>query len=285
MRDSYRDNLAKLGWVEGQNLVFEWHVTPDATGTAEWMEALERDFARGERILLFTNSSPHAAALKKATSRIPIVVSIGDPVSTGLVASQARPGGNITGTSTSPFSQTPKRIEVLKELLPGAKHLGILYADTSTPNLQNQVDGNQTAARQLGMDSVVVRAAREENLDAAFDQLQQARVDAVYVVQDVLTSGWAGHIADMAKRRGLPTMCARSDWVAAGCLLSYATNRLALIPLWTNYADRILRGANPGDLPIQLPTTFDLSINQTTAEALGVSIPPAAVPLVTEWIP
>jgi len=279
-----RDALRKDGWVEGQNLVLEWHLNADATGFEEWLPAVEADAAHGRPVALITGSTAHALALKQATSTVPIVVGIGDPVAIGLVSNLAHPGGNITGVSTSPYSQTGKRIEILKDVLPNVRHLGVLYTNPGNPNLPIQLETYDLVARQLGMNMVAVRTGRREEFDAAFETLDRAQVDALFLVQDGITLDNQAELAALATQHGMATMCVRSIWVQHGCLLSYGSQLSALYILEANYIDKILRGAAPGDLPIQLPTVFDLSINVKTLGALGLKVPPSAQPLVTEWI-
>jgi putative ABC transport system substrate-binding protein len=280
----FQDALREAGWVEGQNLSLEWHVNENAEGAEAWMPALEDDFAHGTPIVLTTDSSAHGLALKQATSRVPIVVSNGDPLATGLVSNQAHPGGNITGVSTNPFSQDPKKLEIFKEVVPQTTHVGVLYGEPANPNLAPQLASFEAAGPRVGVQIAPIQVVRSEDLDTAIEGLDRTRVDALSVVQDVVTLGYVAHVTEVATRHGLPTMCARSDWVQLGCLLSYATNRPALTRMRVSYIDKVLRGARPGDLPIQQPTTFDLSVNLKTLQALGLSVPSPVQPLVTEWI-
>jgi putative ABC transport system substrate-binding protein len=280
-----RDALRKDGWIDGQNLVLEWHLSAPAAGIEEWLPAVEAEAVHGRPVMLFTSYTPYALALKKATSTVPVVVSIGDPVTIGLVSSYAHPGGNVTGVSTNPFSQFGKRVEILKEVLPNVRHLGALYTDPANPNLPAQLEAFDSAARQLGMDMVAVQAGKHvEEFDAAFEAFDRAQVDALYVVQDAVTLDHQTELAALATQHRMAMLCARSFWVQSGCLMSYGSQASAVYVLKANYIDRVLRGARPGDLPIQLPTVFDLSINVKTLQALGLTIEPAALPLVTEWI-
>jgi putative ABC transport system substrate-binding protein len=279
-----RDALRQAGWIEGENVVLELHLTVDAAATGDWLPELEADVARGRPVTIITKSTAHALALKQATHTVPVVVSVGDPVSIGLVDNFVHPGRNITGVSTNPFAQFGKRIEVLKEVLPAVRHLGVLYADPTNPNLPAQLDAFNQAAVRLGMDMLTVQARRPEEFSAAFESLDRAQVDALYVVQDTVTYANEAELADRAKQHHIALLCARSDWVERGCLMSYGSNSLSITSLQIGYVDRILRGARPGDLPIQLPTVFDLSVNTTTLQALSFTIEPSRMPLVTEWI-
>jgi putative ABC transport system substrate-binding protein len=279
-----QDSLRQAGWIEGQNLVLELHLSADSTATGDWLPELEADIAHGRPVVVITKSTAHALALKQATNTIPVVVSIADPVSVGLVSNLAHPGGNITGVSTNPFSEFGKRIEVLKDVLPTVKHLGVLYADAANPNLPAQLDAFDLGARQLGMDMVAVQARRTEDFPTAFDSLDRAQVEALYVVQDSVTLVNEAELANRATQHHIAMLCARSDWVERGCLMSYGSNSAALTEQQVNYVDKILRGARPGDLPLQLPTVFDLSVNTRTLQALGLTLPSSATPLVTEWI-
>ena len=280
----FRNALKQAGWTDGENLEIDWRVSTEPSGFAEWMPELENDVAHGRPVVITTDSTPHALALKQATSTVSIVVGIRDPVATGVVGNQLRPGGNITGLATSREPQSGKRLEVLKGLLPNLKRLGVLYADTATPNLATQLQAFAGAALDLSIDIAPAQAQDPAGFSQAIARLAQDRADAVYLVQDGITSSYVSELSELATRSGLPSMCTRPDWVQRGCLVSYSAQRSATQALRVNYIDKIFRGARPGDLPIQVPTTFDLSVNLQTLQALRLTIPGAAQQLVTEWV-
>jgi len=173
---------------------------------------------------------------------------------------------------------------LLRQVLPNVRQLGVLYSDGSYPNLAPLLAEFEIAGTQLGMQVVPVQAPRPEDFDSSLEAFARAGGDVVYPSQDPVTSRNEAEIAAVAIRHGLATLCVRSDWVQQGCLMSYGANRSAYYVHVATHIDRVLRGAQPGDLPIELPTVYDLSVNVKTLQALGVTVPQSALPLVTEWI-
>jgi len=162
-----RDDLRRAGWLEGQNFTFDWRVQADTTGIEAWMPELEAEIAQGRPVVVTTDSTAHALALKKATGRVSIVVGIGDPLASGVVTNDAHPGANITGVATSRYPQPSKKIEVLKEALPTVTHLGVLYAESTNPNLAPSLAEFEIATRQLGLEMASVQARRREDFEFA----------------------------------------------------------------------------------------------------------------------
>jgi putative ABC transport system substrate-binding protein len=279
----FREGLRQAGWVEGQNLSIEWHYSD---GTEEWLRTPSAELRQWPPDVIFTDGAVIAAALKQTTSTVPIVVASGDLVGAGLVSNLAHPGGNITGMNTGVAGGgvRSKAIEILKEVIPALVHLGYLYSDPANPNLAPALAEVNDAASKLGVQIVSIQARRVEDFVPAFEALNRAQTDALLVLQDGVTINYQSEISALAAQHGLPTMCTRSDWVQHGCLMAYGSNRAVAYSRVATYVDRILRGARPGDLPVEQPTTFDLTVNVKTLQALGLTIPPAVLPLVTEWI-
>jgi putative ABC transport system substrate-binding protein len=282
---SFREGLRQAGWMENENLVIDWHINADAHGVGEWLPALVDESARGRSVVLFTDNPPHGVALKQQTDALPIVVLVGDPVANGLVSNLAHPEGNVTGVSSAPNSMGSKKIEMLEQVLPGATRLGLVYSDQGGPSQTAQLAEAEDAARQLELQLVPVQVHQPEDFGPVFDALANARVNAVYLLQDQVTLNYQRELALFAADRGLPTLCVRSDWVERGCLISYGANRQALYArVASHHIDRLLRGTRPSDLPVELPTVFDLSLNVKTLQALGLTVPQPAQGLVTEWL-
>jgi putative ABC transport system substrate-binding protein len=249
------------------------------------LPTLVDESAHGGSVVLFTDNPPHGVALMQQTDTLPIVVVVGDPVANGLVSNLAHPEGNVTGMSSAPYSMGSKKIEMLKQVLPGASRLGLLYSDVGGPSQTAQLAEAEDAARQLQLQLVPFQVRQDGDYGPAFDALAKARVDAVYLLQDQGTLNYQRELAALAADRGLPTLCVRSDWVEHGCLMSYGANRQALYTRAANhYVDRLLRGARPSDLPVEQPSAFDLSVSLTTLHALGLAVPKTVQGLVTDWI-
>jgi putative ABC transport system substrate-binding protein len=210
-------------------------------------------------------------AAKQATSVIPIVFMAGDPVGTGLVASLARPGGNATGLSLQQTETAGKRLELLREVVPGLGRLAIL-ANVGNPSAVLEMGEVQTAARTLGLEVITLEIRRGEDIVPAFEALK-GRAEALYVVLDPLVNPHRIRINTLAMAARLPTVHGSREGVEAGGLMSYGTNFPDVFRLAADYVDKILRGAKPGDIPVEQPTKFDLVINLTTAKALGLTIP------------
>ena len=223
-----------------------------------------------------------AVEAKQATSVIPIVVVLGDPIATGLVASLARPGGNVTGLSNQQTDLFGKRLELLREVFPSLRRLAIM-ANVDYPEAVLEVREVQAISKTLGLEVATVEIRRAEDIAPAFEALK-GRADALYVMTDALVSTNRVRINTIALAARLPTMHGVRDYVEAGGLMSYGASYSNLFRRAADYVDKILRGAKPADIPVEQPTKFDFVINLTTAKALGLEIPPTLLARADEVI-
>src|SRR5262245_26030675 len=268
--DAFVQRLRELGWIENRTVAIEYRW---GEGRDERFAEIAAEFIRLKVDVIFTYATPSSIAAKKATAIIPIVfAAAGDPVGTGLVASLARPGGNITGLSIQQTDLASKRLEMLREVLPGLRTVAIL-ADISSPNAVLEMGEAQAAARTLGLAVVASEVRRAEDIAPAFDAFR-GRADALYVCSSPALSTNRIRVNTLALGARLPTMHGFREWVQAAGLMSYGPNFPDLFRRAANYVDKILRGAKPVDIPVEQPTKFDLIINITTAKALGLEIPP-----------
>jgi len=262
---AFVQRLRELGWIEGRTLAIEYRW---AEGRSERFAELATDFVRLKVDVIVTLGGAVIPA-KQATSVIPIVFAVAtDPVGSGLVASLARPGGNVTGLSLQQSDIAAKRLELLREVVPGLGRLGVIV-NISSPGAALEMREVQGTARVLGLDVVTVEIRRSADIAGAFDALKE-RAQAVYVVNEPLTITNRGLINTLALAARLPTMHGSREQVEAGGLISYAANFPDLFRRAADYVDKILRGAKPADIPVEQPTRFDLVINLTTAKALGL---------------
>jgi putative ABC transport system substrate-binding protein len=266
---AFVQRLRELGWIEGRNVTIEirW-----AEGRTERFARIAAELVRLKVDVILTHNTPTVLAAKQATSVIPIVfAAAGDPVGTGVVASLARPGGNVTGLSTQSGDLGAKRLELLREIVPGLRRLAIM-ANVGAPNAVLEMDEVQAAAHTLGLEVAAPEIHRAEDIAPAFEALK-GRADALYVCVDPLINSNRVRINTRAVAARLPTMHGFREHVEAGGLMSYGANYSDLFRRAADYVDKILRGAKPGDIPVEQPTKFDLVINLTTAKALGLTIP------------
>jgi putative tryptophan/tyrosine transport system substrate-binding protein len=260
--------LHELGWIEGRTVAIEYRW---AEGRTERAAEIAAEFVRRKVDVIVTSATTAVVAAKQATSVIPIVFMAGDPVGTGLVASLARPGGNATGLSLQQTETAGKRLELLREVVPGLGRLAIL-ANVGNPKAVLEMGEVQTAARTLGLEVITLEIRRGEDIVPAFEALN-GRAEALYVVIDPLVNTHRIRINTLAMAARLPTVHGSREGVEAGGLMSYGTNFLDVFRLAADFVDKILRGGKPADLPVEQPTKFDLVINLTTAKALGLTIP------------
>jgi putative tryptophan/tyrosine transport system substrate-binding protein len=275
------DALAELGWIEGKNLVVERRY---AENRPERLPELAAELVRLNVDVIVANGTLGPLAAKQATSTIPIVMTAsGDPLGSGLVASLARPGGNVTGMSLMAPDLGGKRLELLKELLPQLARVAVLW-NAANPYPAIVFKETQAAGRTLGIEvqSLEVRGPRD--FDGAFEALRRQRPDALITVEDPLTFTYQKLIADFAAGQLLPTLHGFREDVVAGALMSYGANIADLFRRAAGYIDKILKGAKPADLPVQQPTKFELVINLRTAKALGLEIPPTLLARADEVI-
>ena len=270
---AFQRGLKDLGWIEGQNIVIEWRFSG---GRAELLPDLAAELVRLRVDLIVVPSSPTALAAKNATKTIPLVtVAVGDPVALGLVASLARPGGNITGLTNSVGPEIAgKQLELLKEVVPRVSRMAVLWNPNTRGNAL-ALRETEIAARALGLELQPLEARSLNDFDRAFAAMTAKRAGALLVLGDVMFSTHRNRLADLAAKNRLPAMYAARESVEAGWLMSYGPNTPELFRRAATYVDKILKGAKPGDLPIEQPTKFELVINLKTANALGLTIPPS----------
>ena len=267
---SLREGLRELGYVEDRNITFEYRFAYDRN---EQLPTLAAELVRSKVDVIVTHASPATRAAKQATSTIPIVmVSIGDPVGAGFVASIARPRGNVTGLSNNDTGLAAKRLELLKEALPKLSRVAVLR-NPANPSVASQFREAEAAARSLAIEVQAVDVQDPKDLDAAFSTMAKARAGAVTVMGDPLFLSQQKRVADLALRKRLPSIFPRSENVEAGGLMSYGATLADMYGQAAVYVDKILKGAKPGDLPVEEPTRMYLVINQKTARALGLTIP------------
>jgi putative ABC transport system substrate-binding protein len=277
--DAFVRRLRELGWIEGRNIAIEYRWTG---GRPERVAEIAAEFVQRKVDVIVTNG-PSVATLKQATAVIPIVFAVAkDPVGGGLVTSLARPGGNVTGLSVQEIDTAGKRIELLREVVPGLRRFAIMV-DVGYPSAVLEMSEVQAAARALGLEVAPLEIRRGEDIAPAFEALG-ARADALYVSQDALTVAHSTRIITLALGARLPTMFASRNFVQAGALMSYGPDFPALFQRAAEIVDKILRGTKPGDIPIEQPTKFELAINLTTAKALGLAIPPSVLAIADKVI-
>jgi putative tryptophan/tyrosine transport system substrate-binding protein len=262
--------LSELGWVEGQNLLIERRYT---NGRAELLRPLAEELVRLNVEIIVTSGTDATLAAKNATTSIPIVMyTAGDPVRAGLVASLARPGGNITGFSMVGPEIDAKSLTVLRELLPGLQRVGVLENSTN-PYYRAVRKEFEQACRSLGIQPIIIEVATAGELENAIAELARRRAQALFEGGDNLFHANRDLIMSAALRYALPTIGGNREMLEAGALVFYAPNKAEQNQRYAAFVDRILRGAKPADLPIEQPTKFDLGINLKTAKALGITVP------------
>jgi len=271
-RDAFRQGLQQLGWVEGQNVVIEYRW---ADGDLTRLPALASDLMATAPVDVFlTAGGPGVRAAQQAARAVPIVAAIiSDPVMAGFATSLARPGGNVTGLAVQFEDLATKQLQLLKETVPNVTRAAILH-DDAVRNTYTQ-KAAEAAARSLGLTTQVVLIRVERDLEGAFQSAKAGRANAMYVLPSPTFSRHRARLAELAVKHRLPGIYEDQAYVIAGGLMSYGPNFPDLFRRSASYVDRILKGAKPGDLPIEQPTKFELVINLQTAKALGLTIPPS----------
>jgi putative tryptophan/tyrosine transport system substrate-binding protein len=267
---AFLQRLRELGWIEGRSLTIEYRW---AEGNGDRAAELAAEFVRLKVDVIVTYANPMVVATKKATSVIPIVfAAAADPLGTGLVASLARPGGNVTGLSVQNTELAGKHLELLRELIPGLRRLAII-ANVGNSASVLEMREVQAAAHAIGIEVATLEIRRAEDIAPAFEEVR-GRADALYVCIDTVLFSNRIRISTLAIGAHLPTMLSNREFVAAGGLMSYGPSFPDLFRRAGDHVDKILRGAKPGDIPVEQPTKFNLVINLTTAKAIGVEVPP-----------
>ena len=274
--------LAETGFVEGQNMMSEYRFAEDHY---DRLPALAADLVGRKVDLIFTDAgTPPTLAAKNATSTIPIVfVDVGDPVGIGLVASLARPGGNVTGFTNISTELMPKLVELLTELAPQTKVIALLV-NSNNANAEGIIRNTQEAARAKRVQLHVLKGGTEAEIDMAFTSLDQLQAGGLVIDPDGFLTSRREQIVALASRHAVPTVYANRQAVAAGGLISYGIDEGAVRRQAGIYAGRILKGAKPADLPVQQPTTFKLAVNLRTARALGLTVPQLLLAIADEVI-
>jgi putative ABC transport system substrate-binding protein len=272
--DAFTDGLRQLDWVEGQNLILERRFSE---GRQERFRELAAELVRAKVDVIVTSGTPASVAAKGATTSIPIVMAVVmDPIETGLVASLARPGGNITGNAWLGPELTAKRLELLKDAVPRVSRVATIF-NPKNPSHPIALREMQTTARRLGMTLQLQQMTSPDDFDQAFTAITRNRPDALFTVADPLYFRERTRILEFAAKRRLPAMYEWREYVEWGGLMAYGVNVKDLLRRAATYVDKILRGAKPADLPIEQPTKFELVINLKTAKALGLTIPPSVL--------
>jgi putative tryptophan/tyrosine transport system substrate-binding protein len=270
--DAFRQGLRDLGWVEGQDFALE---TRFAEGNPERLPALAAQLVRQRVDLILAGSTPGTLAAKQATSTVPIVmVTTGDPVGSGLVVSLAQPGGNVTGLTSLGQELSAKRLELLKEAVPGVARVAVLTSPGS-PYTGPFLSERTRLVQALGVQLHVVEAGDPTQFEQAFAEMARARAGALMVFTDVMFISYRRRLVELAAQSRLPAMYPEREFVSAGGLMFYGASLVDMYYHAAVYVDKILKGTKPADLPVEQPTKLELVINLKTANALGLTIPPS----------
>jgi len=268
-RAAFHDGLREAGYVESQNVVIVYRY---ADSQYDRLPALAADLIRNNVTAIFAGGPPAAQAAKAATETIPIVFTSTDPVKSGLVTSLNRPGGNLTGVAFFVLTLGAKQFGLLHELVPKAVTIGMLV-NPKLPDTAATVADGQAAARAGGLEPQILHAGNDSELEAAFADMKKRRIDALVVVSDIFFDSRRDKLAALAARHAIPAIYPWHDYVMAGGLISYGTSITDGYRQAGNYVARILKGAQPSDLPVVQPTKFELVINLQAAKALGLTVP------------
>ena len=270
--DAFRQGLRELGYKEGQSFEIAYR---SSDGRDERFPGLASELVRLKVDLILTRGTPAALAAKRATQTIPVVMAAsGDPVGTGVVASLAHPGGNITGLSYYNVEIYAKRVDLLRELLPNLTRIAGLF-NMGNPVVPRQWNEVERAARSLGIQAQLLDVRSPEDLPRAFDAAAKQRAEALVVGLDGVTQGNLRLIAELAAKQRLPSIYVAKEYVDFGGLISYGTSGLHLYRRAATFVDKIFKGAQPAELAIEQPTKFEMVVNRKTAKAFGLTIPPS----------
>jgi putative ABC transport system substrate-binding protein len=271
--EGFRQGLRERGYVEGQNIAIDYRW---AQGRFERLPALAAELAGLKPTVIVAFVTQSSVAARKATSTIPIVmVAVADPIGAGLVPSLARPGGNVTGNSSVSVEVTGKSLELLKEVAPERRRVAILWNPANAVFQNQMVKEAEAASRRLGLQVQIIAARDASEIDKAFQLMTRERAEALAVLSDPTFIAARTQIVALAVKGRLPSVSGNRHYADTGGLMSYGPNFYELYRGAATYVDKILKGAKPGDLPVEQPTKFDLVINLKAAKALGLTIPPA----------
>jgi putative ABC transport system substrate-binding protein len=277
----FRQGLRDAGYAEGRDLVIEWRVY---SGDYARIPELVEDLVQRKVEVIVVSGTVAAQAAKRATSTIPIVMAVAaDPVGSGLVANLARPGGNVTGLSTMTGEVNAKRLQLLKELIPRITRVGVLW-NPDTQFHARMIEDIKAAAPSLPVELTVVAVRTREEIVPAFAAVRRAHAQALYVMEDAFFFTHRTTLVELASRARLPAIYGEARFVSEGGLMSFGTNFGDLYLRAATYVDKLLKGAKPGDLPIEQPTTFELVVNLKTAKAMGLTIPQSILQQANEVI-
>ncbi len=271
LRDqAFRQGLRALGYIEGKNIFVEWRF---AGGDSQRLSALAAELVRLDVLAIVTGGSTATRAAKNATATIPIIMTQdNDPIGDGFIAGLAKPGGNITGLATLRSELSGKRLELLKEIVPKAARVTVLGSSTNPGNVESLKE-TEAAAGSFGVKIQYRDVAGPQDIEPAFQEATRGRADAVLVLASPVLNSHRLQIAELAAKNQLPAIYDRRDFAEIGGLLSYGTNVADLDRRVATYVDKILKGAKPGDLPVEQPTKFELVINLRAAKQIGLTIP------------
>jgi putative ABC transport system substrate-binding protein len=284
LREAFRQGLRDLGYVEGRNLVIEYR---DAEGKLERLPALAAELvALKVDVILAEGGTLGPRVAKQATRTIPIVFAAGDPVGSGLVTSLARPGGNVTGLSNLSAELVGKRLELLKQAVPGVSRVAVLRHPVALGErtAKDMLKAADVAARALGVQPQFIEGRGPDEFARAFSDMTSARAGALTLLPSAMFLREHRRLVDLAAKNRLPAVYTSREFVDAGGLMSYGANQPDLFRRAATYVDKILKGAKPGDLPVEQPTKFELVINLKTAKALGLTIPQSVLARADEVI-
>ena len=276
---AFVERLRDLGWIEGRTITIDYLWVE---GRNERLAEIAAEFVHRKMDVIVTGGTLPSVAVKQATSDIPIVFVVGDPVGAGVIKSLARPGGNPTGLSLQQTDAAGKRIELLREVVPNLRRLAIMY-NSGNPSILLDMREAQAATSVLGLEAVTSEIRLPQDIAPPFDALK-GRVEAIYVCNEPLSVTNRVRINTLALGIRLPTMFGAREYVEVGGLMPYGPNFPALFRRAADLVNKILRGASPADIPVEQPTKFDLVINLTTAKALGLAIPPTLLARADEVI-
>jgi putative ABC transport system substrate-binding protein len=277
---AFLEGLQELGYVEGHNVAIEYRFGEGD----EALAALAAELVALPVDLILASGTNATVAAERVTATIPIVMgSSGDPVATGLVASLARPGGNVTGMSVLVSPMSGKRLELLKETIPGLSRLAVISNETNPIHVPRDQE-IEAAAEALGIEMRLLPVRRADDFEGAFRAATRARADAIYPADDPIVVNAREQLAELALRYRFPTLFVFRENVEAGGLLSYGPSFASMYRRAAYFVDRILKGAKPADLPVEQPRVFDFVVNMKTAQALGITFPPEIMLQVTDVV-